>query len=217
MPIALFDIDGTLTASNEIDSACRAQAFMDVFRFPLNTNWNDYEHVTDRGIANEAFRQKHERDPTEDELSRDRVRCVQLLQQELNELKEIPGAGAFIKQLRARGWRIALCTGAWGDSAMLKLARAGLPTDLPLASCDHDISRKAILEHGIALAGGRRREAVVSFGDALWDVNAAGLLHLPFIGIGKGAETLRRSGAAEAFTDYLHADAVFAAIDRVTA
>jgi beta-phosphoglucomutase-like phosphatase (HAD superfamily) len=208
MPIALFDIDGTLTASNEIDSECRAQAFLDVFGFALNTNWNDYEHVTDRGIAIQALRE-HGREATEHDLSLDRARCVQLLDERMTFLDEIVGAGAFIKQLRARQWRIALCTGAWGDSARLKLARAGLPTDLPLASCDEDISREGILRRGIELAGGH--DIVVSFGDAPWDVRAAANLGLPFIGIGQ------RSGAAEVFNDYRDTVALFAAIERVTA
>ncbi|MBV8544744.1 MAG: HAD family phosphatase [Acidobacteria bacterium] len=210
MPIALFDIDGTLTASNDIDSECRAQAFMDVFGFPLNTNWNDYEHVTDRGIAIQALREARGRVPTEHELSLDRTRCVQLLDERMKFLDEIVGACAFIKQLRAREWRIALCTGAWGDSARLKLARAGLPTDLPLASCDDDISREAILQRGIELAGSVD-DVIVSFGDAPWDVRAAATLQLPFIGVGS------RSGAAVVFEDYRDTAALFAAIERVTA
>jgi hypothetical protein len=66
---------------------------------------------------------------------------------------------------------------------------------LPLASCDDDISREAILRRGIALAGGAD-DTIVSFGDASWDVRAAANLGLPFIGIG------RRSGAPEAFDDF---------------
>jgi beta-phosphoglucomutase-like phosphatase (HAD superfamily) len=215
MNIALFDIDGTLTASTEIDSICRADAFRDVFGFELDTNWDAYEHTTDRGIAIQALRE-HGREATEHDLSLDRARCVQLLSERMTNLKEIAGAGAFLAQLLARDWRIALCTGAWSDSARLKLSRAGLPSDLPLASCDDDISREAILTRGIALAGGTRDDFVVSFGDAPWDVRAAANLQLPFIGIasGTGAEELRRSGAAEVFEDFRDAAAVFAAIDR---
>ncbi len=216
MNIALFDIDGTLTASNAIDSECRAEAFRDVFGFDLNTNWNAYDHVTDRGIAIQALRERG-RLATEHDLSLDRARCVQLLTERMTKLDEIPGAGAFLAALLARDWRIALCTGAWGDSARLKMSRAGLPLDLPLASCDDDISRKAILQRGIALVGGGPHDIVVSFGDAPWDVRAAKSLRLPFIGIASGmrAEELRRSGAAEVFEDYRDAAAVFSAIDRV--
>jgi beta-phosphoglucomutase-like phosphatase (HAD superfamily) len=219
MRIALFDIDGTLTASNEIDSICRADAFRDVFGFELDTDWNAYEHTTDRGIATEELRRARGREPSPDELSLDRARCAQLLTERITSLKEIAGAAAFLAQLLARDWRIALCTGAWSDSARLKLARAGFTVQLPMASCDDDISREAILTRGIALAGGTRDDIVVSFGDGPWDVRAAANLQLPFIGIGSGqrAQILRRSGAAEVFEDFRDAAAVFAAIDRVTA
>jgi len=210
MNIALFDIDGTLTASNAIDSLCFSEAFRDVFGIDIDTNWDGYEHTTDRGIAVEALR-KQGRVATEHDLSLDRARCVQLLAERMTTLDEIPGAGAFLAELLARDWRIALCTGAWGDSARLKLLRAGLPLDLPLASCDDDVSRGAILQRGIALVGGGPDDTVVSFGDAPWDVRAARALHLPFIGIASGlrAEELRRSGAAEVFDDYRDAAAVF--------
>lgn len=215
MNIALFDIDGTLTASNAIDSECRADAFRDVFGFALDRNWDAYEHTTDRGIATQALREQG-REATEHDLSLDRARCVQLLTERMTELHEIPGASAFLAVLLARDWRIALCTGAWGDSARLKLSRAELPLDLPLASCDDDISREAILQRGIALVGGGPGDVVVSFGDAPWDLRAARALQLPFIGIASGlrAEGLSRSGAAEVFDDYRDAAAVFSAIDR---
>jgi beta-phosphoglucomutase-like phosphatase (HAD superfamily) len=210
MPIALFDIDGTLTASNEIDSECRADAFREVFRCDLNTDWNAYKHTTDRGIAIEALQAARGRVPTEDELSLDRRLCVELLGKRMTTLDEIPGARAFLAELLARDWRIAFCTGAWSASARLKLARAGFTVDLPLASCDEDLSREAILRRGIALAGDAD-DVIVSFGDAPWDVRAAANLGLPFIGIG------RRSGAAAMFEDFGDPSALFAAIERVTA
>jgi hypothetical protein len=92
----------------------------------------------------------------------------------------------------------------------LKLARARFDFDLPLASCDDDISREAILRRGIELAGGSD-DIIVSFGDAPWDVRAAATLQLPFIGIGY------RSGAADVFNDYRDTAAVFATIERITA
>jgi len=55
MPLALFDIDGTLTASNAIDSICFEDAFRDVFGIKIDTDWNAYEHDRSRhrlgGIA----------------------------------------------------------------------------------------------------------------------------------------------------------------------
>jgi beta-phosphoglucomutase-like phosphatase (HAD superfamily) len=202
MPIALFDIDGTLTASNEIDSACFADAFREVFAVEIDTNWDSYEHTTDRGIASEALRRSG-RAADESALALHRTRFIELLSHRMTSLDEIPGARAFLVELLARDWRIALCTGAWRASARLKLARARFDFDLPLASCDDDISREAILRRGIALAG-EPADIIVSFGDAPWDVRAAANLQLPFIGIACGAreEKLRRSGAAVVFGDF---------------
>ena len=202
----------------EIDSICFADAFRDVFEIDIDTNWDAYEHTTDRGIASEALRRALGREPAEHDLTRHRARFVQLLNERMTSLSEIAGAGAFLAQLLARDWRVALCTGAWSDSARLKLVRAGLPSDLPLASCDNDISREGILRRGIALGGGNKHDVIVSFGDAPWDVRAAANLQLPFIGIASGSrtESLRRSGASEVFDDFRDAAAVFAAIDRAT-
>ena len=217
MNIALFDIDGTLTESNEIDSICFADAFRDVFGVELDTDWDSYLHTTDRGIVMEALRRLHGRDADAREIALHRARFVQLLAERMTELKEVPGAAAFIAQVQARDWRVVLCTGAWSDSARLKLLRAGLPTGLPVASCDDDVAREGILRRGIALAGGSKSDVIVSFGDAPWDARAAANRQLPFIGIAAGAraESLRRSGAAEVFADFEDAAAVLAAIDAL--
>jgi beta-phosphoglucomutase-like phosphatase (HAD superfamily) len=218
MNIALFDIDGTLTQSNEIDSICFADAFRDVFGVEIDTDWDSYRHTTDRGIVVEALHRACGREADAHEIALHRTRFVQLLSERITELNEVPGAGAFIAQMLARDWRVVLCTGAWSESARLKLMRAGLPTGLPLASCDDDIAREDILRRGIALAGGGDGDVIVPFGDAPWDVRAAANLHLPFIGIAAGAhaESLRRSGAAEVIDDFKNAGAVLAAIDRMT-
>jgi phosphoglycolate phosphatase-like HAD superfamily hydrolase len=218
MNIALFDIDGTLTQSNEIDSICFADAFRDVFGVGIDTDWDSYQHTTDQGIAVEALRRARGREAEAHEIARHRTRFLELLGERLTALNKVPEAAAFLAQMQARDWRVVLCTGAWSDSATLKLIRAGLPTGLPLASCDDDVAREDILRHGIALAGGGGEDVIVSFGDAPWDVRAAANLKLPFIGIAAGtrAESLRRSGAAEVFDDFRDAQAVFAGIDRVT-
>jgi beta-phosphoglucomutase-like phosphatase (HAD superfamily) len=218
MNIALFDIDGTLTASNEIDSICFADAFRDVFGAGIDTDWDSYQHTTDRGIVIEALRRLRGREADAHEIALHRTHFVELLDERMTELNEVPGAAAFLAQMQSRDWRIVLCTGAWSDSARLKLMRARLPTSLPLASCDDDIAREGILRRGIELGGGRNGDVIVSFGDAPWDVRAAANLKLPFIGIAADAraESLRRRGASEVFADFRDADAVFAGIDRVT-
>ncbi len=48
--LVLFDIDGTLTKSDEVDGDVFARAFRMVYGVPLpTTEWADYCAVTDQG------------------------------------------------------------------------------------------------------------------------------------------------------------------------
>ena len=44
--LIVFDIDGTLTRTSEVDAALYAQAFFDTFGIPLPTlDWTAYSHA----------------------------------------------------------------------------------------------------------------------------------------------------------------------------
>jgi beta-phosphoglucomutase-like phosphatase (HAD superfamily) len=169
-------------------------------------DWSDYPHHTDRGLTHEFLRRKWLRDPAEEDIARHRAAFIATLRARITALEEIRGARAFIEFLRARGWEIALATGAWSESAQLKLAAAGFPAGLPLASCDEWPSREEIVSAAIA---SRRCDRIVVFGDGWWDVAAARSLNLPFIGVGDAAR-----GAAESIVDFSDAEAVLAAMLR---
>lgn len=80
MNLAIFDIDGTLTVSNEIDDACFVEAFRDVLGIQgISTNWLDYEHQTDSGLALEICRKHLARDPRDGEIERLQSRFAELL------------------------------------------------------------------------------------------------------------------------------------------
>ena len=56
MKLAVFDLDGTLTATNAVDDACFVRALRIVFDIDLiNTNWTAYSHVTDASVMAVAF------------------------------------------------------------------------------------------------------------------------------------------------------------------
>jgi beta-phosphoglucomutase-like phosphatase (HAD superfamily) len=206
MNLAIFDIDGTLIDSNAVDNAC--------FLASLGTSsdatdWSDYPHHTDRGLTREFLRRKWSRDPVESEITHHRAAFMEALRARITALDEIRGAKAFIEFLCKRGWEISLATGAWSESALLKLNAAGFPPTLPLACCDAWPSREEIVLGAIA---GRRCDRIVVFGDGWWDVRAARNLKLPFIGVGGAAE-----GAAESIADFSDAEGVLAAMMRARA
>jgi len=206
MKLAIFDIDGTLTDSNAVDYECFVHAFETAFGLSATgIDWRDYPHHTDRGLTEEFLRRAWKREPAEHEIARHRELFVRALRERIERLEEIGGAGAFIDFLQERGWSIALATGAWSQSALLKLSAAGLPSDLPLACCDACPSREEILSKAI---GDRRPERIVVFGDGWWDLRAARSLGLPFIGVGDA------SGAPETIGDFRDAERVLAAMER---
>lgn len=108
MKLAVFDVDGTLTSTFAVDEECFAQAFGQSLGIDtLNTNWWEYEHVTDSGILGEAFSQAFGRAPSSTEIARFIESFVDLLSQHYrasnDRFGEIPGAGSLIRGLRIIG------------------------------------------------------------------------------------------------------------------
>lgn len=204
-PLAVFDLDGTLTATNEVDSWCFVEAVQGEFGFTLNDDWGSYEHCTDEGIAREAITAHLGAAPSVEQLKRLKKRFGDLLTEAAAAAPHlfgvVPGARELLRYLSEAGWTLSVATGAWRISAELKLKAAGLSHPLPLFCSDGLPSREAILTAAI---GSDPATRVVAIGDGVWDVKAAARLNLPFVGIGGGARAhaLRAAGAAVVIPDY---------------
>ena len=215
MKLAIFDIDGTLTNTNSIDDECFVRAFSEVHGIAdLDTDWAAYPHTTDSGITLHAFQQKFGRNPEETELDNFKGRFVNMLKarQESNSsnFAEVAGAALAIDMLkREADWAVAIATGCWRESALLKLTAAGIDTDgLPAAYAEDGISREDILKSAVWQSLAQYRvssfERIVSVGDGLWDVRTAGRLNFAFLGVGCGesAARLRQAGAKHVIEDF---------------
>jgi phosphoglycolate phosphatase-like HAD superfamily hydrolase len=211
--VALFDLDGTLTDSTAIDTQCFVDAFSEEFSVaPIHPDWSSYQSSTDRGLTLEILSRAWGREPREEEVLRHRRRFVELLRRRVTTIKEIPGARLFLQRLAHDGWSLAICTGAWSESAQMKLELAGLADlHLPLATCDEVCEREEILR-----SAWDAQQRAVYFGDGLWDLRAAQNVGVGFIGVGRGhsAERLRGAGASEIISDYSDPQAVLAAMLR---
>ena len=213
MKLAIFDLDGTLTDSTAIDSACFVEAFDRAYELNASTtDWSGYRHHSDRGLTREFLLRAWEREPDEQAIVRHRAIFLSLLETRMLRLDEIGGARAFLGLLRQRHWDVAIATGGWSQAARMKLQRAGFESTLPLACCDAAESRDDIVRQAI----GGCRDCVVVFGDGPWDVRTARNLSLPFVGVGSGsaAEALRHAGAPEVVRDFSDADGVLQAMER---
>ncbi len=215
--LVVFDIDGTLTRTFDVDAALYAQAFLDTFGFPLPTlDWTAYSQATDRGIAEEALRRAG-RTAFRTALDDMRHRLIESLDRGLtaNAAHQVPGASAMLARLREERYGVAFATGCWEASARLKLARSCIEIgESPLVACDAEPDRAGILrsamKHAAPIDG-----PVVYVGDGPWDVDAARTLRLPFVGIDHDhSGRLRGLGVGTVLRDFRDYEAFLGALAR---
>jgi phosphoglycolate phosphatase-like HAD superfamily hydrolase len=123
---------------------------------------------------------------------------------------EIAGAASMLERLNQEPeWKVAIASGGWRDSAILKLKAARIEANnCPAAFADDGYSREEILQSAISKAKSlyqqNRFARIVSIGDGVWDVRTARNLEFPFLGIGiEDAERkLRRAGASHVIKDF---------------
>src|SRR5947207_11784992 len=184
MKLAVFDLDGTLTATNAVDDAYFVRALRIVFDIDLiNTNWTAYSHVTDASVMAVAFGEKHDRGPEPAEISRFIECFVALLNEECPNrpdlFGEIPGAVAFLAAIRQHSeWRAAIATGGRERSARFKMMASQIDADgMPAAFAEDGPARETIVEAAIIRACAAYAtstfEKIVLVGDAVWDVRTA--------------------------------------------
>jgi phosphoglycolate phosphatase-like HAD superfamily hydrolase len=223
--LAIFDVDGTLVQSYELDGACFVAACHDALGIAeVDSDWARYDHVTDPAIAAQVFRERLGREPRAGELDRlQSAFCARLAEAAGRDgaYTALPGAAGLLAALRARAdWSMALATGAWRAAARIKIGRSGLELDdVPAAFGEDGPSREGIVRAAIARArvqaGVDDFARMVCIGDGVWDLHAATRLGLPCIGVGSGAkaERLAAAGAARVVPDFTDLETILNALE----
>jgi phosphoglycolate phosphatase-like HAD superfamily hydrolase len=217
--LVIFDIDGTLTQTNRVDDRCFVQAFADELGLTaINSDWSRYPTVCDSGITRYLFQEHFQRAPRFDETLRLQRRFVALLeeayQQEPGSFAAVPGAGPMLQALKQDPqYRIAIATGGWQLSALLKLEKAQLDiAGFPAAFADHGITREVILAAAMMMARAKYQQPqftqVTYIGDGVWDVRSARQLGIGFVGVAQGDKetALRAAGATAIIQDFTNYD-----------
>jgi len=209
MKAIIFDIDGTLTQTSEVDSRCFVQAVQEVLGVQeFDTEWSNYQFVTDSGVAQEISQRYCDRPMSGSLTKAFHERLVSLLKEQAREsFVEVPGAIEFLKRLQASPeYAVSLATGAHRESALYKLEAAGFEiADIPLASSSDAVVREHIMLQALdrsAQQEGARFTSVTYFGDAHWDVEATANLGWRLVGIGPKIQT------EWAFPDYTQAEEI---------
>lgn len=215
MNLAIFDIDGTLTETSNVDTVCFVQAFAETHAITeINTNWADYPHATDSGVLFQLFKERFRRAPEENELLKFKNRFVSLLKEQHTQdsslFAEISGASSILMRLSQESeWKVAIASGCWRESAALKLDIARIEiSKFPSAFAEEGLSREEILQAAVLKAQRAYFQSnfarIVSIGDGLWDVRTARNLNFSFLGVGGGERErmLRRAGATHVIKDF---------------
>ncbi|MDH3206020.1 MAG: HAD family hydrolase [Gemmatimonadota bacterium] len=216
-PLAVFDIDGTLTDTMDVDFQCYVRAVHEVIQVDVPADVDaleELEEVTDSAILAAVFESAGRAAPGEELEGMIARRVAALLAEALDTTPErfrpIPGARGVFGELRAAGWDCAMATGAWRPSAVVKLRGGGIPhDDVPLATSSDRFARRDIIRYAVDATGRTDRATVVYVGDGVWDGRAARRLGYGFVGIGSDDKVgkLRDAGAVRVLPDYLDFDA----------
>jgi phosphoglycolate phosphatase-like HAD superfamily hydrolase len=196
MKYIIFDIDGTLTNTTEIDDLCYTQAIATTFGFSdFETNYGHYENTTDSGILNQLSLERRNRPCTVTEIE-NFIDCFchlleKAYEKNAHHFVEIPKAGKIISALtRNEDLRVGLATGGWKQSALFKLQCAGINIEeCSAASFAQDaFARREIIGHTISKMNKRHNTEVdlsdiIYVGDGQWDYQATRQLGIKFIGI----------------------------------
>jgi phosphoglycolate phosphatase-like HAD superfamily hydrolase len=133
----------------------------------------------------------------------------------------IQGAGEMLEKLVSLSHiYVSLATGAWRESAVLKLNAAGLEIEhLPMASSSDAVSREEIMIISQKRACPAYRvdlfDSVAYVGDGIWDLHAARSRGYHFIGVGTGshATRLKDEGAEYVVPDFRNIEEFFGILE----
>ena len=137
MNLALFDIDGTLTQTNEVDGRCFEQALADTFEITgINSDWASYSHTTDSAILADLIRARFGRAHQLNDVS-DFVIARRCSKSMATETAYFRNAGAFQNVLRLSRSRAGHCI----NTAVARVAALKFKPPDSLGDFPHDRRR----------------------------------------------------------------------------
>ncbi len=188
MKAIVFDVDGTLIESMSIDSELYFSSINSVLG-PVNIreDLSDYDNVTDSGILAQLIDDNgfSSKDEVAESIQAIFVESLRKHIQTVGPFPAIEGAIQMVDKVRhSANTRIAIATGGWRRSALLKLESTGFNIDgIPVATCDNSPSRIEIMRTALSRIG-NDFESVTYFGDAEWDRQACQNLGWNFVAVG---------------------------------
>lgn len=194
MHLIVFDIDGTLAATDYEADMCYAEAFQEVVgRSLAGLDFRSCKHVTDSAITDHFFQQLYGRNALDNEIAdlknafRSKLEQRQQTHPEL--FLEVPGAQELFHTLKGTDdVYLGIATGAWRYPASFKLDTIGLNTTgvVFYGADDHyskEYSINKVIEDSKALHDKDSFTNIVYIGDRIYDKDISEQLGIGFVGI----------------------------------
>jgi len=226
--LLLFDIDGTLTATSRDDDRFFREAVSEACETGAEvTAWEEFPDVTDAAIARVILSRATGKPARDRDLLHVREefikRWVRAVETGAVSIEPLPGAREILIEARARrDCVVAIITGGWAPTAILKLQTARLAVNgLVIATCEDDETRSSIIRSATIFAAAERGtpgfSSRVVIGDGIWDARAARSVGAGFLGVSADhahAKRLLQEGAAAVIPDFSSPGDFWSGIDR---
>ncbi len=184
----MFDIDGTLVKSCDFDEECFISAVAEALGHEIDSNWDNYQHVSDAGILNEHLDRRGVTSGGDEAQRSVKEAFIAKVKAYLSEnpATEVAGAAKLISYLAGHSSvSLSIATGGWGETALLKLRSAGIDVSgIPMASSNDHYARIRIMKAAMKKANVGGSVPVTYFGDAAWDKKACRELGFNFVLVG---------------------------------
>ncbi|WMX14014.1 MULTISPECIES: HAD family hydrolase [unclassified Aureispira] len=225
--LAIFDIDGTLTQTNEIDHVCYIDTVQKFITKQFDTfDGSMFKHFTDSSILIELYEHFHQRVPSQSEEVDFKKYYFEALNNSLHTnphyFQAIEGAPEILHAFSDE-WAVALATGCWVESAEIKLKGGGVDiSNYPLATASDAITRQEVMLTAVERAKTLHQvedfEHIVYIGDGLWDKHSCASLKMPFVGIDAENHALQTGvlGDFHLLANYTDAERVFELLEQAT-
>jgi phosphoglycolate phosphatase-like HAD superfamily hydrolase len=228
--LIIFDIDGTLTRTYDVDGACFEAALAEEFGITgIETDWTRYTHATDSFILDQVYYEAFGRRILLHEISRFQdcfaAQLRKAYSRQPDDFGEIAGARAAFDRLQAdSGYTVAFGSGGWKKSALFKLQCIGIDgARFPGGFADDGLSREEIVNFArrkaSLMADISEFSSVIYVGDGIWDARTCRQLGIPFIGIACGdkVERLKSEGVCAVLPDFQDSSSLDHALEKAIA
>ncbi|MDH4049231.1 MAG: HAD hydrolase-like protein [Gammaproteobacteria bacterium] len=188
MHAVIFDIDGTLLQSAEVDDILYRNSVRAVLGdIAFRPSLADYDRVTDSGVLSQIF-DDNDIPESPQHVAAIKSAFVEAFRSHFRRsgvFPEIPGAKALLETIsKSKSYSAAIATGGWRETAVLKLESAGFDlARLPLASSDDSSERSEIMRLALSKLD-NDFESVTYYGDGPWDRDACRVLGWRFVPVG---------------------------------